>query len=342
MSSNYSCEIDRATRSQWDGLLALFDDATVYQSWSYGAMRWGEEKLSHAVVSRNGEPMAIAQLRILTVPLVRKGIAYLNWGPLCKRKGGPADSETLRVMAEGLREEYVRRRGLLLRVFPNAIDGDDEEVRRIFDSTGYTWSQSPYRTIIMDLSRSLEELRMALDKKWRSQLNKAERGGLELVRGVEKPLFEELTIPFRTMMERKNIGDEVGIDKLGLIQEDLPPERKMKIVVARKDGQPVGSLLASCIGNKGIFISGGNTRDGLESGAARLVPWQMIEWMKESGLRWCDLGGYNPEGNPGTAHFKEGFGGRDVRHVGRFEACSSPVSAAIVRGAEFAAGLLRR
>jgi lipid II:glycine glycyltransferase (peptidoglycan interpeptide bridge formation enzyme) len=35
----------------------------------------------------------------------------------------------------------------------------------------------------------------------------------------------------------------------------------------------------------------------------------MIMWLKENGYKWYDLGGINPEENPGTYQFKRGLSG---------------------------------
>ena len=43
----WQVEVDRATPAEWSAMLDLFDDANLYQTWSYGAVRWGRKNLSH-------------------------------------------------------------------------------------------------------------------------------------------------------------------------------------------------------------------------------------------------------------------------------------------------------
>jgi hypothetical protein len=38
-------------------------------------------------------------------------------------------------------------------------------------------------------------------------------------------------------------------------------------------------------------------------------------WLKEHGARGYDLGGIDPEANPGGYHFKSGFGGVDMTQL---------------------------
>ena len=48
-------EIDCVTKAQWSALLNHFEDANIYQTWSYGAVRWGERNLSHLLLKQDGE-----------------------------------------------------------------------------------------------------------------------------------------------------------------------------------------------------------------------------------------------------------------------------------------------
>ena len=61
----WQVEVDRVTPAEWSSMLDLFDDANLYQTWSYGAVRWGRKNLSHVVLKRNDEVVGIAQLRIV-------------------------------------------------------------------------------------------------------------------------------------------------------------------------------------------------------------------------------------------------------------------------------------
>ncbi len=119
----WQVEVDRATPAEWSAMLDLFDDANLYQTWSYGAVRWGRKNLSHMVLKRNGEVWGMAQVRIVRPTRFNFGMAYLRWGPLCHRRGRELDAEAASRMARALQEEYVCKRGLLLQILPNAFVG---------------------------------------------------------------------------------------------------------------------------------------------------------------------------------------------------------------------------
>src|SRR5690349_14718338 len=89
----WRAEVDRVTQAEWSQLLELFEDANIYQTWSYGAIRWGARNLSHIVLKRDDEVVAIAQLRIVRPGNLGFGIAYLRWGPMFHRRGTDLDAD---------------------------------------------------------------------------------------------------------------------------------------------------------------------------------------------------------------------------------------------------------
>lgn len=42
-TSEWQVEVDRWTPDEWSQTLDLFNDANVYQTWSYGQVRWGRK-----------------------------------------------------------------------------------------------------------------------------------------------------------------------------------------------------------------------------------------------------------------------------------------------------------
>ena len=121
----YIIEVDQIKKSEWSDALLNFDDATIYQTWSYGSVHWREKNLSHLVLKREGEVIGLAQLSIKKIPVVNLGIAYIPWGPLWQKRGNPKNYEALKRLIQALKEEYVMRRRLLLRIAPNVVDNAD-------------------------------------------------------------------------------------------------------------------------------------------------------------------------------------------------------------------------
>lgn len=331
----WQVEVDRTTPTEWSQMLDLFDDANIYQTWSYGCVRWGKKNLSHLVLRRNDEVVGMVQLRIVRPTSLKFGMAYLRWGPICHRRGCELDAEVLTRMADGLQEEYVNKRKLLLQILPNAFVGSPRA--ESFQAAFSRFRQEPqtsdnmYRTFVLDLAPSLEQLRRNLDKKWRNQLSGAERNGLNVVAGSGKDIYQVFCSIYKQMRNRKTFETTVDIEEFGRIQEDLPESQRMQILICEREGTPVAGLVASAMGDSANYILGATSDDGLNAKGSYLLQWTVIQWLKKCGVRWYDLGGIDPERNPGVYHFKRGLSGVDVSQLTPLLACNSALVSAVVK-----------
>lgn len=330
----WQVEVDHATSTEWSQMLDLFDDATIYQTAAYGGVRWGEKNLSRLVLKRNGEVMGIAQLRVIRPTPLKFGMAYLRWGPLWERRGLPLDPEVPTAMARALEEEYVGRRRLFLRVLPNAFVGSRRETImqvafRRFAPERFEAGNS-YRTLLLDITPELEQLRKGLEKKWRNQLTRSEKNGLDIVAGNGSAEYKSFCQIYNQMRMRKAFQTGVDVEEFGRIQETLAESQRMRILICKDKGVPVAGLVASAMGDSAIYLLGATSNDGLNSKGAYLLHWNLIKWLKENGLKRYDLGGIDPEGNPGVYHFKRGFSGVDICQINPLVASNSAVSSGIV------------
>jgi len=342
----YKTEVDQVSESEWPALMSGFADANIYQTWSYGAIRWGQESLSHLVLKQRTDVVGLAQLRIIRSRVLGLGIAYLRWGPLCHPCGGELAPETVQAMAAALRDEYVRKRGLYLEVLPKAFSGSSRAA--MFQSHFAGFVSEPgidaekYRTLILDLSPSLDELRRNLNKKWRNQLNVAERNGLRIVTGDRSEEFRTFCRIYAQMRERKAFETSVSAEEFARIHENLPARQRMRTMICLHNDQPVAALVCSAMGDSAIYLLGATNADAMKLKAAYLLQWSLVEWLKQIGIQYYDLGGIDPEGNPGVHHFKQGLSGADMSHIGPLIACDNAFSAALVKaGLTMRSGLRR-
>jgi lipid II:glycine glycyltransferase (peptidoglycan interpeptide bridge formation enzyme) len=315
-SPAFDLQIDGQTPDSWTEILAQFDDANFYQTWAYGAVRWGARHLSHFVLRRGGEVVAAAQLRIAKLPLLPAGIAYLRWGPLCQRHGSVLDPTIVRETLTGLVDEYVRRRGLTLQIIPNAYLGDPRGTV-YSDAMRLAGLQpnpavSSYRTIVVSLRESPEVMRKRLDQKWRNQLNGAEKNNLTLEVSSSLDAYREFVSLYDEMWRRKKFETSVDVGEFGRMQSALTGPSRMLIFLVQKDDQAIGALVCSLQGDTAIYLLGATNDRARELKAAYFLHWQAMLWIKKLGAQWYDLGGVDPDANPGGYHFKSGFGGAEV------------------------------
>ena len=213
----------RLGRSKWivrrplsgPRMLDLFEDANLYQTWSYGEVRWGRKNLSHLVLKRNDEVVGMAQLRIIRPTRLNFGMAYLRWGPLCHRRGRELDARG------GRGDGSCSARGIRLQT--SAIAADPAKcIRRVASAANsfnplfpvshknLASSANLYRTFILDLTPPLEELRRNLDEKWRNKLTRSEKKGLKVVAGNGIDEYRTFCRMYHADVEAKSIRNHSG------------------------------------------------------------------------------------------------------------------------------------
>ena len=325
----YSVCVDQVQKEEWEFLLSDFADASIYQTWSYGMAHHGQGKTSHLVVSRDQRAIGLAQARIVQLPLAVGGVAYVSRGPVWQRKGESPALENLRQVVIALRTEYAERRGLYLKLAPNLFANNTHPAMQMLEGCGYRWNASRYRTLLIDLSPSLDELRTGLRRGWRRCLREAENAGLKMVEGRDVALYDRALAVHREMHQRKGYAEFVNMEEFRVVQEQLPDALKMWIVLCEHEGETVSALAWTVFGEIGLPLLGATRKKGLEIHASHLMLWRMIQWFKERGYRYCDLAGIAPERNPGSYTFKAGLAkghGMEASLLGEFDSCENAVS----------------
>jgi lipid II:glycine glycyltransferase (peptidoglycan interpeptide bridge formation enzyme) len=328
--------IDNITKTQWQNYAKDFADYSIYQTWAYQEVRaqMAKQQLSRFVIKDGTQAAAMGQMRIMHVRPLGLKIGYVQWGPLLRGKDGEvrcsADALSL------LRKAYLGARVNILRLVPNVCDGESgQRIVQMLQSGGFETvpRSKPYHTIIVPLEVSEEKLRQNLRQKWRNRLNKAEKSGLEIRQGINGEYFTIFESLYRLTVERKNFaGLDVEVFKRS--QQMLDESEKMNSITAYHDGQPVTSNVSSCLGDTAVVLFVAGNDEGLKYGGNNLTWWQAFLSAQQAGMKNCDLGGIDPINNPGVYHFKDGVGGKEVFHIGTFEACTGNFIRGVWRLAE--------
>lgn len=325
------------SRDEWDTLFARFADANYKQLAAYSEALASRSRANseYVAIRKNGELIGICNVRVKRIPFLRWGIAYVNGAPLIELAGaqGVAEPETIGHVGErlslclrALRQEFGDRRGLVLRVIGSArAAAEHAGVDDVFAAAGFlpVDAKGSYRTFILDLSKDLKIVRAGLDRRWRNHLNNAERRGFELVRSEQSEVFVEYCALHRQLLERKQLFVDLGPDFFMALQAGLSPESRFVVHLAVSQGRVVAGHIGAFHGDTAVYLLGATSDEGLKCNASYFLQWQVIEYAKQRGCRWYDLGGIDREKNPTVYEFKSRMGGVDVSAPGPFE--SGPV-----------------
>lgn len=315
--------IEPVERARWVEATAGFADHNYRHTWDFGMASAARNRAvsEHVALLDGAQVVALADVRVRKLPLVGGGIAYVTGGPLTRR-GGDLDVGLFAAAARALREEYGARRGLVLRILPPVgPEPWNRDLRSALEREGFARTEaSPgYRTMLVPVDRPAADIRKSMHQKWRNGLNRSERENLTVHAARDVASLEWFGGIFDEFVVRKGFGVPLGVDFYASVQRDLPESERFVVLRAEADGVAIAGHVSSVLGDTLVYLLGATSPEALTRKAAYLLQWRAIELARERGCRWYDLGGIDPEGNPGVHHFKEGLGGADVTAAGPME-----------------------
>jgi len=334
--------LHRVAPNDWPAIIAQFDDASYQQCRAYAealAARDGSTVELNTITDADGTLLGAACVRIRRLPLVGGGIAYIAGGPMVRLRGkSDADSTpVLERCLRTLRDDYTGRRGFILRVFPALGDQHwNQCAAERCTAMGFAESTQTagYRTLILNLAQPLDAIHRGLNRKWRNHLRQAQRNELVIQSGTDTARFEIFRDLYDQLCQRKSFHAELDAAFYADVQAALGDDEKLLVSIALHDGEPVAGHVAAAHGERCVYLLGAANETGLKLKAAHLLQWYAIETAQQQGRRFYDLGGIDPEANPGVYDFKKGLGGDDMRAAGPYELRPPGLRAVLTHTAE--------
>jgi len=251
--------------------------------------------------------------------------AYAPRGPVARQW----DQAAVRAFTDTVRSQLpgVAGRVAHVRIDPEIeLDGPlDPEgtLRRALRTSGWRPASpiQPNATRIVDLRADEEALWGDLRKKWRQYVNKARTAGIVVVDGDGSRLSEFYRI-YRETAARAGFLIRTEAAYRDVWDAFAPGGRARLLFAQTPDGEPLATLFLVRSGPRVVEPYGGMTVVGGESRANYLLKWEAIRTSREAGATSYDLWGL---ATGGIAHFKTGFGGREVRYIGAWDLVLDPI-----------------
>jgi peptidoglycan pentaglycine glycine transferase (the first glycine) len=331
-----------ASRTQWDAALACLPAAHVLQTWEWGAFksRYGWQPARYLWLEpEDDQPLAAASVLSRRLGRWLSAVMYAPKGPALEY----GDTALLEQVLAHLEATARRERALFVKIDPDvrADAAKGEAVVEILRRRGWRASheQIQFRnTILLDLTRSPDELLAAMRPKWRYNTRLAVRKGVTVRRGTQNdlPLLYEMYVEtaardsFVIRPESYYRDAWSAFIEAGLAQP----------LIAEVEGEPVAMVLifhfpsAEFVPSEAKGLSAGAGRAWYMYGASRaahrekmpnhLLQWEAMRWAREQGCNVYDMWGAPDvldESDPlwGVYRFKRGFGGEFVTHIGAWD-----------------------
>jgi lipid II:glycine glycyltransferase (peptidoglycan interpeptide bridge formation enzyme) len=320
-------------REAWNAFVQAADYRSFPQLWEWGELRrpFGWTPLRIAVgEDPSGSPRAAAQVLLRRVPGVGWGLGYVSRGPV-----GELDHPDVRAAVfAALRSLGRTERVATVKVDPEATPGSPLGAALLAAPWREATRVQPPRTRLIDLRPSEEELRAALKRKHRQYVNKAERDGIAIERLDGTATAEDARAAlddfYRIYAHTAERAGFVARERhyYQRVWELFAPAGHARLAFATRGGERLATLFHFTCGDRVAEAFGGMTDEGADSRANYLLKWASIIGFKAEGFAVYDLWGL---ATGGIAHFKEGFGGRQVDYVGARDLALHPAEDAALR-----------
>ncbi len=317
LDGDATCPFRIATPAEtdlWDAYVDEHPKASIFHTRQmvqvYSATH-KHQPLAIAAVNQHGIPVAmIVSVHVKTLSGVVSRFAsraIMFAEPICND-----DAEGIQGLTKLLRyhDKWMKRRALFAEVRPIWESGSE---RIALEKCGYHFLEYP--NYVIDTTRTPDELWNALPTKFRSEINRARKRGVEIVEDSSSAGAQALY----KLLQASYGRSRVPLPDVSLLQSAIKylPDDYRRLAIANYQGRPVaGSLDLTFKGVVYGWYSGTERVSGLSANG--LANWTVIEWASRNGHRSFDFGGAGwPGEDYGPASFKARFGGQLV-HYGRY------------------------
>lgn len=293
----------------WDAFVAAAPQATHLQTTPWAATKRANGWRARRVAVEAAGSVLGAQMLVRRAGRLPWALGYIARGPV----GADLDPASLQALSQRLRDEAGRDRLAYVLFEPEAEAGTG--VDEMLAGLGWRRAPSvqPASTRIVDLGRSTDELWADMRGKWRQYVTKSRKAGIRVVAGDEDRLAEFYRI--HAGAQRRTGIVPRAESSFHLLWHELAPRGMVRLLIAESEatGEGVAALLIVSCGRRTTELYGGSTPEGNAARANYLLKWEAIVRSRELGFAEYDMWGLP---HPGIAHFKAGFGGREVTFVG--------------------------
>lgn len=187
--------------------------------------------------------------------------------------------------------------------------------------------QANSSTVILDLSKDIDEIMTNLPQKSRYAINRAKRDGIitKLVEANDNNLQIMADLISQTMAN-KSITIR-SADYYKKFWKTFTDSNLGALFLAYDNDRPIAGAFVLVYGDKATYKDGGSTKDKTIYGASHALQWHIIEWLKSKDIKSYDLCGTPPameienKDHPhyGIGLFKTSFNKKVTDYIGVYD-----------------------
>lgn len=306
---------DIEDKEVWESFMASHHEANFLHSWYWGEFH---KRINHQIVRKgffvNGKLAGVVQAII--EPARRGRHIVVPGGPIIdwQNKGLVESWVTC------IRDIAKQNNCLFVRVRPQLLDTPDS--RNLFKKLGFR--KSPMHvtadlTSQLDLTKSDEELKRAMRKGAKYEINRSQRIGIVVEKATNDKFLSEFC---KLQMETAQRQKFVPFSTKFLTEQFNTFAEAGKVVMYKSTHE--GKLLAMAFiifyNDEAAYHYGASTELAREFPGAYAIQWEAIQEARRRGCSRYNFWGVTEHGNTkhrfyGVSVFKRGFGGEDVSYL---------------------------
>jgi len=247
------------------------------------------------------------------------GYLYTPRGPIIKDDLDNARKIEISTMLFKLFRDVCVKEFKIKNIFfkfePNFIPENIKQIKKVHDF-------QPSKTLILDLSKSEEELLKEMHEKTRYNIRLAEKKGIQIIKtNKEKQHIEE----FLNLIEKTSKRDNFKSHKHNYYEKMLEAsDKNIDLWIAKKDEKVICANIVINFGDTVTYLHGASSDEYKNLMAPHLLQWSQIRWAKENNYKYYDFWGIAKTDNKkdawyGFTRFKKGFGGFEFEYTGTFD-----------------------
>jgi len=313
-------------KNQLDNFVGSQKMSQFLQSWEWGEFQQRLGRKIWRLGVLDGKSLVASALAIKHNLPFGKNYLYSPRGPIVNNKIPVANFQNAFRQIINKIIEIVKQEASMFMRFEPPVEKTSQPILKSligndYKSVGSQFIQ-PKDTLILDLSKSEEQLLSEMHPKTRYNIRLAEKKGVKIRIGVKED-FEK----FWSLNMETSQRDGFKTHPKSYYQkmlEVLSPDFS-KLFLTEYEGKVLVANLVIFFGDTVTYLHGASSNEYRNLMAPHLVQWRQIEEARKLGFKYYDFWGvipsqqsidYRPQSWSGLTRFKKGFGGFEVNYVG--------------------------
>lgn len=321
--------VESTNKTSWENFNRAQKTGSILQSWNWAEFQAGrQQKIWRLEVKDNEKTVAQMFLWKHRFLIGQNGL-YCPRGPVISDEilnNQEKLEQILKILFEKVHQIAKENKSLQFRFDPNVIIDlgniqkeiweqnfavDQENLlQKVFGNIGLKKSNKevqPIHTIMLDISKSEDELLKQMHQKTRYNIRLAKKKGVEVIESEDFKSFFEL-------LKQTTTRQQFGAYPVKYF-EDILKLDNTKLYLANYQGKNIAGILCTYYKNVATYLFGASSDEFRNVMAPHLLQWTAIRDARKKGFEFYDFWGAAPKDSKvkqekswqGITRFKQGF-----------------------------------